>query len=54
MEKGNEALVAILKKSHQQAMAGQTVSMDAVEQFMQEKIYELSSSVDTYCVAEPF
>ena len=38
----NDALVAILKKSHAQAMAGQTVSMDEVEHFMQEKVYEYS------------
>ena len=30
----NEALLTILKKSHAQAMAGQTVPMDEVESFM--------------------
>lgn len=50
----NEALVAILKKSHAQAISGQTVSMDEVERFMHEKVYELTNSVDSYCVAEPF
>ncbi len=50
----NEALIAILKKSHAQAMAGQTVTMDEVEHFMSDKVYELTNPVDAYCVAEPF
>ena len=41
----NEALVAILKKSHAQAMAGQTVEMDEVERFMHDKVYELYSLI---------
>ena len=36
----NEALVAILKKSHAQAMSGQTVTMDEVEHFMSDKVYD--------------
>ena len=48
----NEALVAILKKSHAQAMADQTVAMEEVEHFINEKVYELKDSVDTCCVAE--
>ena len=52
MEK-NEALVAILKKSHAQAMAGQTVSMDEVKIFMKNKLNELTGKVDACCVAEP-
>lgn len=48
----NEDLVAILKKSHTQAMAGQTVVMEEVESFINEKVYELTNSMDTCCVAE--
>ena len=48
----NESLIAILKKSHSQAMSGQTVSMDEVERFMNEKVYELTHQVDAYCAAE--
>ncbi len=48
----NDALKKILEKSHQQALAGDTLSMDAVERFMEEKIYELTHSMDTNCVAE--
>lgn len=48
----NEDLVAILKKSHTQAMAGQTVAMEEVESFINEKVYELTNSMDTCCVAE--
>ena len=50
----NEALKTILNRSHEQAMAGQAVSMDEVERFMNDKVYELTHSVDAYCVAEPF
>ena len=50
----NEALLTILKKSHAQALAGQIVPMDEVESFMNEKVYELTTPVDAYCVAEPF
>ena len=49
----NEALVAILKKSHEQAMNGEAVKMDEAERFIQDKLYELTSPVDAYCVAEP-
>ena len=51
--KRNEALMAILSKSHEQAVAGNTYSMDDVEHFMSEKLYELTHSMDTCCVAEP-
>ena len=46
--------IAILKKSHAQAMEGQAVSMDEVEHYMDTRIYELTSPVDAHCVAEPF
>ena len=49
----NDALIAILKKSHAQAMAGETMTMDEVEHFMNDKVYELTHPVDAYCVAEP-
>ena len=38
----NDALKKILEKSHQQALAGDTLSMNAVERFMEDKIYELT------------
>ena len=50
----NEALIAILKKSHAQAMSGQTVTRGEVEHFMSDKVYELTNPVDAYCAAEPF
>ena len=49
----NDSLVAILKKSHAQAKAGQTFSMNEAERFMHDKVYELTNPVDAYCVAEP-
>ena len=50
----NEALKTILNRSHAQAMAGETVSMDEVERFMNDKEYELTHPVDACCVAESF
>ena len=47
-----EALISILKKSHAQATAGQTVTMDEVEHFMNDKVYELTHSVDPYFFAD--
>ena len=54
MVEANEALVAILKKSHEQALNGEAVKMEEAERFIEDKLYELTSPVDTYCVAEPF
>ena len=48
----NDALVAILKKSHAQALAGQTVSMDEVKIYMKNKVNELTGKVDACCVTE--
>lgn len=48
----NEALIAILKKSHAQAMAGETVTMNQVKHYMKNKIDDLTNPMDTYCVAE--
>ena len=52
-EKNKEALMAILRKSHEQVLAGQTYSMDYVEHFMSDKLYELKHRMDTCSVAEP-
>lgn len=52
-ENRNEALKAILRKSHAQALAGESYSMDYAEHFMNNKIYELEHRMDTCCVAEP-
>ena len=40
-ENRKEALMAILRKSHAQALTGETYSMDYVNHFMNNKIYEL-------------
>lgn len=50
----NTALLNILRKSHEQALAGETYSMDYVERFMHDKLYELEHRMDSCCVAEPF
>ena len=44
----NEALIAILKKSHAQAMAGQAVTMDEVEHFMSDRISQYGRYQRTY------
>ena len=50
----NAAMLKILRKSHKQALAGKTYSMDYVEHFMHEKLYELEHRMDCCCVTEPF
>ena len=47
-----DSLIIALRHSHRQALAGETVSMDEVERFMDDKIYELTHRVDSYSVAE--
>ncbi len=42
----SDALIKILEKSQQQAIDGDTLSMDSVERFMEEKIYELTHSMN--------
>jgi len=37
----NNALIAILKKSHAQAKAGQTFTMNEAERIMHDKVYAL-------------
>ena len=44
--KRNEALIAILKKSHVQAMAGETMSTDEIKSFMKNKVNELTNQVN--------
>ena len=53
MEVGNNALVALLQKSHAQAVAGETIPSSRVSQIMHEKVYELTRSMDASRVAEP-
>ena len=53
VQDNNEALVTLLKMSHQQALTGQTYSSAEVEQFMNNRIYELTHRMDACSVAEP-
>ena len=53
MDNNKEALLKILRKSHEQALAGETYSMDYVERFIKDKVYELNHRMDSCCVAEP-
>ena len=49
----DNSLGTILRRSHEQALSGNTYTMDFVEQFMDSKVYELTNQMDTACVAEP-
>ena len=44
----NEALIAILRKSHAQAMAGDTLSADEIRIFMRNKVNELTKLRHNY------
>lgn len=48
----NDALITILKKSHEEALNGLTISGEEVQTYMNDKVYELTHGMDTYCVAE--
>lgn len=43
MENNNEALIAILKKSHAQAVTGETMSIDEIKTFMKNRVNELTN-----------
>ncbi len=49
----DEHLCAILRRSHEQALSGNTFTEDFVEQFMDSKVYELTHQMDAASVAEP-
>ena len=53
MTPNDETLCMLLRHSHEQALAGNTVSMDEAEQFMDAKIYEFTHRMNATCVAEP-
>ena len=42
----NESLLALLEKSHSEAMTGQTLSMEEVDSFMKNKCLQLKNSVN--------
>ena len=47
-----DSLCTILRHSHEQALNGNTYTMEFVEQFMDNKVYELTNQMDINCVAE--
>ena len=53
MDTNNNALTALLQKSHAQAMAGNTIPSPKVSQLMHERVYELTGFMDACRVAEP-
>ena len=42
----NESLLALLEKSHSEAMTGKTLSMEEVDSFMKNKIHQLQNHVN--------
>lgn len=53
MNTSDESLCMLLRRSHEQALSGNTFTEDFVEQFMESKVYELTHQMDTTRVAEP-
>lgn len=47
-EAKDETMVAILKKSHAEGLAGKNHSMEEVEQLLDQRIYELTHRMDSY------
>lgn len=52
-ETKDETMIAILRKSHAEGLAGKNLSMDQVESLVNQKIYELTHRMDAICAAEP-
>ena len=48
-----DALIAILKKSHADVLAGKTYSQEEAERFLDRRMYELRDTMVGTCVAEP-
>ena len=48
-----EALIAILKRSHADVMAGRTYSQEDAERFLDQRLYEFRDTMVGTCVAEP-
>ena len=49
-----DALIAILKKSHADVLAGRTYSQTEAERFLDERKYEFRDKMVGTSVAEPF
>lgn len=49
----DEALIAILKKSHDDIVAGRTFSQEEAEMFLTQRMYEFRNKMVGTCVAEP-
>ena len=48
-----DALIAILRRSHADVMAGKTYSQEEAERFFDQRLYELRDTMVGACVAEP-
>ena len=48
-----EALIAILKRSHADVIAGRTYSQEEAERFLDQRLYEFRDTMVGTCVAEP-
>lgn len=48
-----EALIAILRRSHNDVLAGKTYSQEEAESFLDQRMYELRDTMVGTSVAEP-
>ncbi len=53
-ETSDETMLAILRKSHAEGLAGKNSSMEDVERLMDQTIYELTHRMDTHSAAESY
>ena len=51
-EINDKTMVAIIKKSHAEGLAGKNYSMEQVESIVNQRIYELTHRMDAVCAAE--
>jgi len=49
----DEALIAILKRSHADVLAGRTYSQEEAERYLDQRMYEFRDKMVGNCVAEP-
>ena len=52
MTNDEELLVKILKLSHEQVLAGKTLSQEEAERFLDQRLYEFRDKMVGTCVAE--
>ena len=49
----DETMIAIIRKSHAEGLAGKNLTMEQVESIVNQRMYEFTHRMDTVCAAEP-